>query len=64
MSEQESNYRKIIESDLPHQLANEHWAWIEQVLANRQTETKHMFIEGFLHGYKHGKESKVEVSHE
>lgn len=35
-------------------LASEHWAWIEEVLANRQTETRHMFIEGFKHGYKHG----------
>ena len=35
-------------------LAEQHWAWIESVLANRQVETKHMFIEGFIHGYKHG----------
>ena len=39
-----------------NQLAEEHWNWIEQVLANRQTETKHMFIEGFKHGYKHGRQ--------
>jgi hypothetical protein len=38
------------------ELAQEHWKWIEAVLANRQTETRHMFIEGFLHGYKHGRE--------
>ena len=36
-------------------LAEEHWQWIEQILANRQAETKHMFIEGFIHGYKHGR---------
>ena len=35
-------------------LAEEHWDWIKGVLANRQAETKHMFIEGFVHGYKHG----------
>ncbi len=35
-------------------LAEEHWAWIEEVLANRQAETKHMFIQGFIHGFKHG----------
>lgn len=40
----------------PKQLRDEHWAWIEQVLANRQAETKHMFIEGFIHGHKHGKQ--------
>lgn len=38
------------------QQAEEHWEWIEQVLKNRETETRHMFIEGFIHGYKHGKE--------
>lgn len=42
----------------PRQLAEEHWRWIESVLSDRQRETEHMFIEGFLHGYKHGKESK------
>lgn len=42
----------------PEQLAKEHWAWVESVLADRQQETKHMFIEGFKHGYKHGKENK------
>ena len=43
----------------PKQLAEEHWAWIESVLADRQQETKHMFIEGFIHGFKHGKEEKI-----
>lgn len=38
----------------PRQLAEEHWAWVESVLADRQAETKHMFIEGFIHGFKHG----------
>jgi len=37
------------------QLAEEHWAWIETVLNKRQEETKQMFIEGFVHGFKHGK---------
>ena len=46
-------------SKTPKRLAEEHWAWIESVLANRQRETKHMFIEGFLHGYKHGKERSI-----
>ena len=53
-----SNYKQIIENDLPHQLAKEHWAWVESVLADRQQETKHMFIEGFVHGYKHGKSER------
>jgi len=41
-------------------LANEHWSWIESVLADRQMETKHMFIEGFIHGYKHGEQGVKE----
>ena len=48
------------EAELVQELAEQHWAWIEGVLADRQQETKHMFIEGFKHGYKHGKESKDE----
>ena len=42
-------------------IGEEHWNWIEQVLANRQNETKHMFIEGFVHGFKHGKDSLKEI---
>ena len=42
----------------PRQLADEHWAWIESVIAGKLVEARHMFIEGFVHGYKHGKESK------
>ena len=41
------------------QLAEDHWDWIEAVLAKRQEETKHMFIEGFVHGFKHGKEKRL-----
>lgn len=40
------------------QEAEEHWEYIEQVLARRQMETKHLFIEAYIHGHKHGRESK------
>ena len=48
---------KKIEAEA-RKLGEEHWAWIESILANRQKETKCMFIEGFVHGYKHGEGSK------
>lgn len=35
----------------PSQLAEEHWDWLESIL-------RKMFIDAFIHGYKHGKESK------
>lgn len=41
-------------ADKVRRLAEEHWAWIEDILADRQRETAHMFIEGFIHGFKHG----------
>lgn len=41
-------------------LADEHWEWIEQVLSHGLIVTKFMFIEGFIHGFKHGKEVKGE----
>jgi len=49
----ESNYKKIIESDLPHQLADEHWGWISTMLEK-------VYKDAFLHGYKHGVESLPE----
>jgi len=40
------------------QLAQEHWAWLEQVLVRQQEVQKHLFISAFIHGHKHGKNSK------
>ena len=42
----------------PMELAEDHWAWIEALMEKRQAETKYMFLEGFVHGYKHGKEDR------
>ena len=49
-----------------HKLAVEHWAFIEKVLINSQTNINHnmldtigfFYIESFMHGYKHAKEDK------
>ncbi len=45
-----------MKKDKVRKQAEAHWKWIESVLADRQKETKHMFIEGFIHGHKHGKD--------
>ena len=54
----------MTDEEKSRKLGEEHWAWIEAVLANRQEETKHMFIEGFIHGFKHGKGDKNDTKTE
>jgi hypothetical protein len=36
----------------PQELAEEHWKFLEKWLHQ-------IFVDGFIHGYKHGKEEKV-----
>jgi hypothetical protein len=45
------NLEQIIESDLPHQLANEHVDWLMDIL--NQILPPLLKVE-FIHGYKHG----------
>jgi len=52
----EENKMKAEDEIKARKLAEEHWAWVESVLTDRQQETKHMAIEFFKHGFKHGKE--------
>ena len=42
----------------PRQIAEEHWGWIESLLFQQRLIEKKLFIDAFIHGYKHGKESK------
>ena len=35
-------------------LAAEHWAWLESVLAVQREMEKKLFIDSFVHGFKHG----------
>ena len=42
----------------PRQLAEEHWNYIELLLFQQRLIEKKLFIDAFIHGYKHGKESK------
>jgi len=51
----ESNYEAVIKSDLPHQLAEEHWEFLQRWL--------HMvYVDAAVHFYKHGIESTEQES--
>ncbi|KKN75194.1 hypothetical protein LCGC14_0383530 [marine sediment metagenome] len=45
----------------PRQLAEEHWMWIEGMLLEEMRMKMKLFQEGFIHGYKHGKEEQSGV---
>ena len=39
------------------ELAEEHWNYLETVILQQLQVTRKLFIDGFIHGYKHGKEA-------
>jgi len=43
--------------DQSKKLAEEHWKWLESVLAVQREMEKKLFIDGWVHGAKHQKES-------
>jgi hypothetical protein len=59
-------YMKSLESKKPKkeergkELAEEHWTWIKSLLnikeQHQQTLNKKLFIDGFIHGYKHARQ--------
>ena len=40
------------------ELAQEHWQWLQEVLDKQREMERKLFIDAFVHGYKHGKEGK------
>ena len=42
----------------PRELAEEHWAWIESILSVQRMMEKKLFIDAFIHGYKHGRKEE------
>lgn len=40
----------------PQQLALEHWDWLEPLILIQMKLTMRLFQDGFVHGYKHGRE--------
>ena len=39
------------------ELAQEHWTWLQSILDKQRDMERKLFIDAFVHGYKHGKES-------
>ncbi len=39
-------------------LAQEHWAWLQSILDNQRGMERKLFIDAFVHGYKHGEDSR------
>ena len=37
-------------------LAEEHWAWLESILEEQRRMEKKLFIDAFIHGFKHGED--------
>ena len=40
------------------ELAQEHWNWLQEVLDKQREMERKLFIDAFVHGYKHGKKNK------
>ena len=40
----------------PRQLAEEHWMFLEGILLTQMKLTMKLFVDGMIHGYKHGRE--------
>jgi len=40
------------------QLAEEHWIWLESLLSKQKEMEKKLFVDAFIHGYKHAKEGR------
>jgi len=40
------------------ELAQEHWTWLQGVLDKQREMERRLFIDAFIHGFKHGKEDK------
>jgi hypothetical protein len=38
------------------EMAEQHWEWVESVLRQQLEVTKKMYIDAFVHGYKHGQD--------
>jgi len=40
------------------ELAQEHWKWLAEVLDKQRDMERKLFVDAFVHGFKHGKDSK------
>lgn len=42
----------------PLELAQEHWNWLQSVLGRQREMERKLFIDAFVHGYKHATEER------
>ena len=42
----------------PEVLAKAHWAWLREILEQQLEVTGKLFQDAFIHGWKHGNETK------
>jgi hypothetical protein len=49
---------RIMENKEARELAEQHWDWLESLLFQQRLMEKKLFIDSFVHGWKHGIESK------
>ncbi len=40
------------------EIAEEHWTWIDGVLYQQRLIERKLYIDAFVHGYKHGEEAR------
>ena len=45
------------QKETAQELAVAHWQWLESVLDKQREMEKRLFVDSFIHGYKHGKEA-------
>lgn len=41
--------------ETPEQLARKHWGYLETILFTQMKLTMTMYLDGFTHGYEHGR---------
>ena len=46
--------------DIAKKLAEEHWLWLESILYQQRLMEKKLFIDSFVHGFKHGEDREKE----
>ena len=42
----------------PLELAQEHWSWLQEILDKQREMERKLFIDAFVHGFKHGIQKK------
>lgn len=40
------------------ELAQEHWTWLQSILDVQRSIEKKLFVDAFVHGHKHGAQSR------